>query len=65
MGSLAISQRQRSQCMALTTHPHLVPTLGMSRGIPPLPLCAFKASYREIITFTVNKTAFKMKEKLS
>jgi len=48
----------------LITNPHLVPKLGMSRSIPPLPLCAFKASYREIITFTVNKTAFKMKGEL-
>jgi len=38
--------------------------LGMSRGIPLLPLCAFKVSYREIITYTVNKTAFNMKEEL-
>jgi len=38
--------------------------LGMSRGIPLLLLCTFKASYREIITYTVNKTAFKMKEEL-
>jgi hypothetical protein len=50
--------------MVLATHPHLVLILGMSRGILPLPFCAFKASYREIITFTVNKTAFKMKEEL-
>jgi len=41
-----------------------VPILGMSRGIPLLPLYAFKASYREITTYTVNKTAFKMKEEL-
>jgi hypothetical protein len=64
MGSWAISQRQSNQCMVLTTHPHLVSKLGMSRGIPPLPLCALKASYREIITFTVNKTTFKMKAEL-
>jgi hypothetical protein len=31
---------KRGRCVTLTTHPHLVPRLSMSRALPPLPPCA-------------------------